>query len=102
MKTLNRREFVAGVAGAIAAIPVVVSADETTPKLALDDPQAAALGYVEDSSTVDQEKYPTHKAEQLCSNCALYQSEEDWGPCAIFPGKLVAGPGWCAAYAPKA
>ena len=100
---MNRRQFVTGMAGALATIPVVVTAEDTPSKLALDDPQAGALGYVEDSATVDSGKYPNHKPEQLCSNCALYQSEDaDWGPCAIFPGKLVAGPGWCAAYAPKA
>ena len=98
---MNRRQFVASVAGTLAAIPVVVRAEGDMPKLATDDAQAAALGYVEDTTIVDAGKYPNHTAEQKCNNCSLYQSEEDWGPCAIFPGKLVAGEGWCAAYAPK-
>ncbi|MCC5853104.1 MAG: high-potential iron-sulfur protein, partial [Alkalimonas sp.] len=36
---------------------------------------------------------------QYCHNCNLIQGEDaDWRPCAIFPGKLVANEGWCAAW----
>lgn len=97
----TRRQFVKAAVGTMAAIPVVSFAEAEMTKLAEDNPQAVALGYLEDSSQVDAEKYPNHTAEQLCSGCALYQGEEDWGGCSIFPGKLVAAAGWCAAYAPK-
>lgn len=74
------------------------------PKLALDDPQAKALGYVHDATNVDQSKYPRYQPGQACSNCALFQAsgDEQWAGCSIFPGKLVNAAGWCSAYAPAA
>ncbi|MGB5739389.1 MAG: high-potential iron-sulfur protein, partial [Woeseia sp.] len=73
------------------------------PKLMENDPQATALGYVHDSSTVDSAKQPRHQAGQACVNCALYTGADgdEWGGCSIFPGKLVAAAGWCSVYAPK-
>ena len=73
------------------------------PQLAESDPQAQALNYVVDASTVDAGKYPQYSAGKDCSNCALYTGAEgsEFGPCSIFPGKLVAAKGWCSVYAPK-
>ena len=67
------------------------------------DPLAMALGYKEDTSKVDATKYPQHKAEQKCLNCALYQGKpgEKTGACPIFAGKTVTAEGWCVSYAPK-
>ena len=70
--------------------------------LSEDDPAAKSLGYVEDASTVDGEKYPRYAAGQACSNCALYMGgDAAEGACSIFPGKAVKGTGWCSVYAPK-
>jgi len=68
------------------------------------DPQAAALGYKANASTVDKAKYPKYAAGQACSNCALYQGKPDSaaGGCSLFGAKQVAGKGWCSAYAKKA
>lgn len=67
------------------------------------DPQAVALGYVADATKVNKAKYKQYAAGQVCSNCALYQGgAAAVGGCALFPGKQVAGPGWCSAYAKKA
>ena len=75
------------------------------PKVAEDDPSAAALGYLEDTTKVDAAKYPAHGGDvsKMCVSCALYTGKDgdDYGPCAIFPGKSVAAKGWCTAYAPK-
>jgi hypothetical protein len=73
------------------------------PKLDESDPQANALGYVALATAVDATKYPQYSAGKDCSNCALYTASADseWGPCSIFPGKLVAAKGWCSVYAPK-
>jgi hypothetical protein len=72
-------------------------------KLEESDPVATALGYKEDTTKVDAVKYPLHKAEQKCVNCALYQGKpgEASGPCAAFGGKLVTEAGWCSVYAKK-
>ena len=68
------------------------------------DAQATALGYVAEAKRVDVKKYPKFVAGQNCANCALYQgkSTDKAAACALFPGKLVAGPGWCSAWAKKA
>lgn len=89
--------------GLVAAAGVVAVKLATTSRVAhaeaLDpaDPQAAALGYVTDTTTVDAAKFPNHTAQQMCSACALYAE----GNCSIFPGKVVQPTGWCAAFAPK-
>lgn len=72
-------------------------------KLVESDPAASALGYKEDTTKVDATKFPQHKPEQVCSNCALYQGKagEASGPCAAFGGKLVTAAGWCAVYVKK-
>lgn len=65
------------------------------------DPQAQSLGYVNDASAIDTAVQPRYEAGQACANCALYMggSDQDWGPCSIFPGRLVNSGGWCTVYA---
>ncbi|MCU0967354.1 MAG: high-potential iron-sulfur protein [Rubrivivax sp.] len=67
------------------------------------DPQAVALGYVHDTTKADKTKYPKHSNDQKCNNCALYQGKptDAWAGCPLFGTKLVAGPGWCSAWAKK-
>ena len=75
--------------------------------LALDDPSAQALGYQHDAANVDLQKYPQRAKDEAgdhyCSNCALFQGAagDEWGACALFPGKLVNANGWCSGYAPR-
>jgi High potential iron-sulfur protein len=68
------------------------------------DPQAAALGYKANATSVDKAKYAKYVAGQECDNCALFQGKVGAaaGGCALFAGKQVAGKGWCSAYAKKA
>jgi hypothetical protein len=107
----DRRRFLKMGAGAIAAVPVAalvggrVAFAEDLPKLDEADPSAVALGYKHDAADVDTAKFPKRTGaegeKQLCSNCNLYQGgDAEWGPCAIFPGRRVAGPGWCNAWIP--
>jgi len=76
-------------------------------KLSLDDPTAKALGYKHDAANVDLQKYPqrgrAEAANHYCSNCTLFQGSEgdQWGPCTLFPGKLVNANGWCSGYTPR-
>jgi hypothetical protein len=99
MKKINRRQFLSSSAALVALSPTlllssrsVVAAD--VPKVDPNDPQAKALSYVHESP----------KPDNICANCQLYQAAADtaWGPCAIFPGKQVAGKGWCSAWVKKA
>jgi hypothetical protein len=73
-------------------------------KLDEKDAQAIALGYVHDATKADIKKFPKFAAGQLCNNCALFQGKasDAWGGCPLFPGKQVAGKGWCSAWAKKA
>lgn len=73
-------------------------------KLEETDPVAIALGYKADTTKVDQTKYPQHKADQMCSVCALVAPGAPAGallPCTAFQNKLVSSGGWCMAFAKK-
>jgi hypothetical protein len=105
---VSRRGFikiaVVGAASApLAAGLVNQPAYANLPALSPDDATAKALGYVEDTTTVDQAKYPNHKPDQICDNCNLAQPIQADGrhPCSIFPGKSVAAKGWCATWVKK-
>ncbi len=105
---LNRRSFMqiatVSVVGLALVAPAFKAAAADLPNLELDNPTAKALGYVEDSTKVDAAKYPNHKPDQNCAGCSLYQGDAKnaRNPCALFPGKSVAGKGWCASFAKKA
>ena len=64
------------------------------------DELAQQLGYREDASEVDPAEWPTYQEGQFCANCQLYEAAEteEWGPCQIFGGQLVAASGWCQAW----
>lgn len=101
---INRRQFIKLSAGSAVVVPFFVSlpasAGAHLPRVEEDDAQAMALGYKHDSAEVDQAKHAKHTPEQICSGCTLYQGKDgdEWGPCAIFPGKEVAAAGWCSAF----
>lgn len=101
-RTFLRNSLAATVAVPLAGIPIALRAQDN--QLAEDNPQAQALGYKHDTSTVDGGKFPNHSTDQKCSNCMLYQGqgEEGWGGCGIFPGKQVNAKGWCSAWVKKA
>jgi hypothetical protein len=106
----SRRSFIAlaGVAGAavLAGVRPTLSLAQGSapPHLSESDPTAKALGYVEDASKVDKTKFPAYKAGAHCATCNFFQGKpaDAYGPCQIFPGKAVAGKGWCASHSPKA
>ena len=81
----------------LASIPVLaITGYHATAHAAMvsaDDPTAKALQYTAKST----------KDGQTCANCNLYQGDGSAaaGPCAIFPGKAVAGGGWCSAWVKK-
>jgi hypothetical protein len=105
---MNRRRIVirsitAVAAASVAGIPMelLAAVQKVDPK----DPQAASLGYNDDTTKVDQGKYPKHDATQKCSGCQFYQTAQEAGkiaPCTILGGKGVAANGWCSAYMKKA
>jgi phage I-like protein len=105
----NRRSFVIhstlGASALICAGAVRAQAAATAPAMVqATDAQAQALGYVADATKVDKAKFARYAAGQNCTNCAVYQGKpaDAAGPCPLFPGKQVAGKGWCSAWAKKA
>ncbi len=85
--------------GAQAAAPLPAAA-KPLPKLAVTDPTAKALAYVEDATKV---KHAAFKAGSNCINCNFYKAAKGAanGPCTLFPKNSVVGKGWCSAWAKK-
>ncbi len=99
----NRRTFIVQLAVGSTALAAAHQA-QAQAAVAETDPQAVSLGYKADATKVDKAKFPKFAAGQLCNNCSLYQGKasDAMGGCAIFPGKQVAGKGWCSAWVKKA
>ncbi len=101
---LTRRRFVmtagAATASAAAGLNSLQAWADELPRVSEDSDMAKALNYKHDAQTVDA---ATRAADRYCFNCALFAgTEEDaWAACSIFPGKSVAGRGWCSAWSPK-
>jgi hypothetical protein len=92
-------QVIAG-AGAVAAAGGAQAQQKVDPK----DPQATALGYVDDTTKADSKKFPKHTNDHKCNGCQLYSAPANSkeGPCAVFGGKLVAANGWCSSWVKKA
>lgn len=102
---MRRRDLLKGAVLGFAAAPFYGSQPASASalvKLDEKDPQALALGYVNDATQVDAKKYPTYKPGQNCANCVQLQGRDGfWRPCTIFPGKLVNAKGWCNVWVQK-
>lgn len=93
----QRRRFLQAISAATVAAALPAAAEDI-PALSIDDPTARALGYVEDGANVDAARFPAHRPGQDCLGCNFYQGKAARGPCSLFPGKSVAGKGWCSAF----
>ena len=99
---LKRVALLLGAAAAVRPGQSVHAAD--LPHLDPSDPTAKALGYTNDSKSVDVKAYPMFKPGSACNNCLQYQGKPGaaWGPCNIFAGHDVNANGWCQVYVKKA
>ncbi|MDJ0907087.1 MAG: high-potential iron-sulfur protein [Woeseiaceae bacterium] len=101
---MTRRQFVrsAGAAAAVAAAGLTPrpTAASDLPRVSEDDPMAISLNYVHDAGNADAAK---RASDSYCYNCVLYAgaAEDEWAGCSVFPGKAVAGKGWCSVWAKK-
>lgn len=101
---ISRRRFVQMVllgGAAAVALPAAAQGD-ALPPLSGSDPTASALAYTEDAAAVDAKRFPQHKVGDTCLSCNFYQGKSARGACSLFPGKSVAGKGWCSAFVAKA
>ena len=104
----DRRTLLKGALAGLVALPAAgliheAAAADALPHLDEKDSLAAAMGYVHDASKVDANKIPQFKPGSKCSNCLQLQGKEgdQWRPCNLFPGKLVAADGWCKVWVLK-
>ena len=105
-ETISRRSLIKGALIGLAAAPAAALLSREAAAAELLDPaspQAKALGYVHDATKVDTKANPMFKPGQVCTNCIQYTGKPDSaeGPCNLFPGKLVKGPGWCTVWVAK-
>lgn len=110
----GRRQFIKLGAIGLATVPMAslllqrAAQAADLPQVDEKDPMAMSLGYMNDATKVDVAKYPRRAGEagakQFCNNCQLYSGKagEEWGPCAIFPGRQVNAKGWCNSWVQKA
>ena len=90
-----------GAAGAAIGARGARAAEAAQSKVDVHDPQAVALGYVENVSQVDTKKYPQYVPGSNCDNCLQLQGKpgNNYRPCTLFSGRLVAVAGWCSGWA---
>lgn len=101
----NRRQFLCRLVAGVPATMAGLAIAQTPPpppavKLEETDPVAIALGYKTDTTKVDSTKYPQHKPDQVCADCALLTGavKDGYAPCSAFGNKLVTEKGWCSVY----
>ncbi len=98
---INRRIFtIQSILGTAGLVAVDLARSEASLLLET-SPQASALGYRADASKVESASFPNYAAGQKCASCQMFRAKQPTaapGSCAIFPGKLVSGEGWCSAY----
>jgi hypothetical protein len=105
--SISRRDALKGfvlLCGAAAAAPGREAQAADLPHLSAEDPTAKALGYHEDSKTVDKKKFTTYAPGQMCSSCMQFQGKpgDAYAGCNIFAGKAVNSNGWCQVWVKKA
>ena len=103
---ITRRKLVGHLTLAVAAaagIPGARTQGAGQPRLDVKDPAAIALGYVESANDVDARKFPEYAKGSNCENCLQLQGTggNNYRPCSLFPGKLVAVAGWCKGWTPE-
>lgn len=104
MKDTTRRIFITRTLASGCAMLASSAVTQAAPtRVDEADETAQALGYKHDTAKVDKKRFPKHSAAQRCTNCSFFQgsASDEWGGCAMFGRKQIAGPGWCSAWAPK-
>jgi hypothetical protein len=93
-----KRGFVGAVAAGFVAVPLGSLLNSLQAagmaKLSPDDPTAKSLNYSHQSADTNK----------ICAGCQFYSdpASAEWGPCVIFPEKLVSANGVCNSWLKRA
>ena len=97
-RRMTRRAVVKGALLAGGLVPMAAvfgarAAGGSLPPLDPSDPAAHGRDYTTKSA----------KFDATCGNCSLYEGkpEDAMAACRLFPGKSVAGAGWCSGWVKK-
>jgi hypothetical protein len=104
VRDTTRRIFITrSMAGACSVLAYPFAAQAAPARVEESDETAVALGYKHDTNKVDGQRFPKHSSTQSCANCSFFQGSatDEWGGCAMFGRKHIAGTGWCSAWAKK-
>lgn len=94
---IPRRIFLGAVTGL--ALLRAQRSDAIVAKLQPTEPEAKAIGYLDDAAQVPAGKFPNFRKGQTCANCALVRTRYGpMRPCKLFPNKVVSAKGWCSAW----
>jgi hypothetical protein len=99
-RTFSRRTVVKSLALGAAAAAAPSRGADTAQRVDIHDPAAVALGYVENAGQVDAKRFPGFVPGSNCENCLQLQGKpgNNYRPCTLFSGKLVAVSGWCSGW----
>lgn len=96
MSSNSRRDFTKKLASGIACVPITflaVSSSRADTGPVVDENSAQAQSFNYKSISTDE--------NQACYACELYQGgANEFGPCPLFAGHVVAAVGWCNAFVP--
>ncbi|HEX7381563.1 MAG TPA: high-potential iron-sulfur protein [Nevskiaceae bacterium] len=102
IKSKARRRFLANMAAAGAAIPLMrvgFAGAAGLPHLDPKSAEAEKMHYTDDFKTTTDKM---HKPGAHCGDCMLYQGgTAQYGACPVFPGHDVHIDGWCQAWTAK-
>jgi len=101
---ISRRQLCGGfVLGTIVIPALMQESVALARRLAVTDPEAVKLNYIEDAKAVDTKRFPNYKRGQTCDNCQFIKLRYGfWRPCSLVPSdKLVSAKGWRSAWAAR-
>ena len=99
---ISRRDVLNRLTGLVGTGTVTPDPGESS-HLQPSDPVAQPFGYHLNATSVDVRQFPSYKPGQRCGTCLMYQGKahETWGPCNLFPRRVVNTDGWCRVWAAK-
>jgi hypothetical protein len=99
MTTSTRRVFMLQMAVSSAAL-AAAQANAAVKKIEENEPKALSLGYRNDTTQVDEKRFPKHKASEHCAACMAWlgKPSDAWAECDLMADRMVSSTGWCSSF----